>query len=306
MTRNFKMKRIDVFFLAILFVFNSQGIFAKSKTKYRAFSPTDAGKSVMLKSDSNKYKYFELESGKSIGFDVSGPAQVKIRTRAYLPENLLAGEYEVTVWEGSKVKTGRKAKTAVSKISIDGSKDRVGVARDILLKVPRGEHSYTLSMESGNISKFYVRFYQNLQKKKKTAYEAFQPYEFARREKLKSGKSSFSYYFVDDKGGAKLKVIGPTKIKIYCRANFDATLKEKSKFSLGVMENGKSVEIFAAVADKSSKGAYIEVRDVIPSTLHTFILEVPDGEHVYEFRKVNSLSANLAVRFGILRSSLGK
>jgi hypothetical protein len=305
--RSFKMKRYSIFFLAFLFALNGRMPSAASKIKYRAFSPSDAGKSVFLKSGSKQYKYFELGAGQTMEFTVKGPTRIKVRTRAALGGNLSSGEYEVTIWEGNKIRTGRKAETKKSKLAVNDGNDPVGLARDVIFKVPKGNHTYRVAVNSDRIDKFFLRFYQEKKKAKKTlSYGAFRPAEYARREKLKTSKSQISYYFIDEKGGVKLKVVGPTKIRINCRANFDPTMKGKAKFTLGVFENGKSVEKFSGIAEKSKKYAFLKVPDVIPSTMKKFTLDVPEGEHQYEFRKLNSSPSSLAVRFEILKSSLGK
>lgn len=299
------MKRIIALIVTVSIASGYQ-LSEAAKPVYKAFAPPDAGKSAMLKSGVKTYKYYEIESGKPVSITVKGPTRIKIRTRALLTGNIDAGDYRMTVWEGDRVRAGRKASTKPSKLTVAESQGQVGMARDLIFKVPEGTHSYTISFQSDRISKYYLRFYQEKTKKKKSAYQNYRPYEFARREKLHSGKSVISYYFVNDKGGAKLKVIGPTKLKIFCRANFDPTVKDKSKFTLGIFENGKNVKKFSGVAKKSTKSIFANVTDLIPSTVHTFVLDVAGGEHEYEFRKVNSSSPNLAVRFKILKSSLGK
>jgi len=306
MIRNFNVRLIGSTVIAFVYLFCGLTSDALAKTNYKAFTPTKAEKNAFLKSDSKKLKYFEIEKNGSIEFDITGPAKIKIRTRAAFSGNAESVAYKLTIWEGNKVRAGRKAKTKHSKLTVDGSDNKIGLARDIFLDVPKGKHVYTVSFSSGEVDMVYARFYMSKPKKKKSAYESYIPYEFVRKEKLKSGKSVSSYYFIDENGGAKIKVIGPTKIKIYCRANFDPTIKEKSKFSFGVFEGEKSVKKFSAIADKSSKSVYTKTPELIPSTMHSFVLDVPGGEHIYEFKKLNSPSPNLAIRFLILSSSLGK
>lgn len=307
MIRSFKMKKYIVFLLAFLFMMNGRTPLAESKINYRAFSPSEAGKSVFLKSGTKQYKYFELGVGQTMEFTVKGPTRIKIRTRAALGNNLSSGDYEVSIWEGDKIKTGRKVGTKKSKLTVKDGNHPAGLAKDVIFKVPKGSHKYKVVIESEKIDKFFLRFYQEKRKTKKAqSYGTFRPVEYARREKLKTSKSQISYYFVDEKGGAKLKVVGPTKIRINCRANFDPTMKGKAKFTLGVFENGKSVEKFSGIAGKSQKYAFLNVPDVIPSTMKKFTLDVPEGEHQYEFKKLNSSPPSLALRFEILKSSLGK
>jgi len=305
MIRSFEMKKISVCFLAILLLFNGQHLLANPKTKYKAFKPSRAGDSVFLKSDSKRYRYYVLEEGKAIYLDVTGPTGIKLRTRADLGP-VKSGNYDLYVWEGKELVAGRKAESSKSKLTLDGTDEHVGLARDIFFKVPRGKHTYSISARSEEIDKFYLRFYQQKKSKEKATYIPYRPYDYSKETKLKTQKSEIPYYLVEKDGGVRLKVIGPTKIRIYCRASFNPTVEDKSKFALGVYEKGKSIEMFTGIAKKSEKLAFSDLPDLIPSTLHKFYLDVPSGEHIYEFKKVNSPAPNLAVRFKILEHTLGK
>lgn len=297
------MRRTVVFFVASLLLLSGTAIGAK--TKYRVFTPSGAGKSQFLKSGEKKHKYFLLEEGKSLSFDIKGPIKAKIRTRAELPKGVSFGEYEIQIWEGDKLIAGRKVKSSVSKLKPEKGNASVGLAREVFFKVPRGTHKYIIRLVSGKIEKFYLRFYQEKKKKKRSVYVTYNPVKHERTVGLKSKKSTIPYYLVDGDGGTELKIIGPTKIKIYCRANFDPTMKEKSKFALGVFEKGKSVEKFSGIAKKSTRSGWVDLAELIPSTLHKFTLDVPPGEHIYEFKKMNSSAPSLSVRFKMLKSSLG-
>lgn len=305
MIRSYEMKKLSICFLAILFLFNGQHLLAESKTKYKAFKPSKAGESVFLKSDLKRYRYYVLEEGQAMYLDVSGPTRIKLRSRASLGR-IDSGDYDLYVWEGEKLIAGRKAETSKSTLKIDGTDNQVGLARDIFFKVPKGKHTYSIMAKSEKLDKFFLRFYQQKKSKKKSTYIPYRPYDYSTQTKLKTQKSEIPYYLVEKEGGVKLKVIGPTRINIFCRASFDPTVEDKSKFALGVYEKGKSVEKFTGIAQKSNKLAFVDLPDLIPSTLHKFYLDVPSGEHIYAFKKVNSPAPNLAVRFKILENTLGK
>lgn len=305
MIRSFEMKRFSIYFLAILFLFNVPHLLAESKIKYKAFKPSKAGESVFMKSGSKSLRYYVLEAGKTMYLEVTGPTRIKLRSRASLGR-VDSGDYDLYVWEGKELIAGRKTETSKSKLKLDGTDEYVGLARDIFFKVPRGKHTYSISARSGKIDKFYLRFYQQKKNKKKATYIQYRPYDYSTEAKLKTKKSEISYYLVEKDGGVRLKVIGPTKIKIYCRANFDPTVEDKSKFALGISEKGKSIEMFTGIAKKSKELAFSNLPGLMPSTLHEFYFDVPAGEHIYEFNKVNSPAPNLAVRFKILENSLGK
>ena len=115
MNRSFKMKRLTIIMLVLLMGIagNSQ---AASKAKYRAFTPSGAGKSAFAKSGDKQYKYFVVDKGTSFGFDVTGPATVKIRTRAAFKPNIKSLDYEIQIWEAERLISGRKVKASPATI----------------------------------------------------------------------------------------------------------------------------------------------------------------------------------------------
>ena len=300
------MKKSFIYAIAILLLAFGIAVAAKSKIKYRVFAPGGAEKKTFVKLNEKKYSYFELEKGKTIGFDVTGPTRVKIKTRALLPAALKSGSYEIQIWEGDKLITGRKAQAGVSKATIDNLSGQVGIGKNLKFKVPRGKHSYRVWIKSDDTDKFMVRFYQQKPARKKITYISKAPDFFSKKVKVPIKNSQVSYYVVDHSGGAKLSVVGPTKIKILCRAAFDHNMKGRSKFTLGVFENNSQVQMFSSMAEPSAKLMFAEMTDLIPSDLHTYILSVPSGKHTFEFRKMNSAAPNLAVRFKIQKDSVGK
>lgn len=296
--------RKSVYFGVIVFLLTFVTAEA-GKINYRVFRPGGAGKYEFLKSDGKKYKYFILEQNQGIDFDISGPTRAKIRVRPGLEGGIKSADFEIQVWQGDKLIAGRKANSLKSKLNSDTKGIDIGLARDIFFKVPKGKHSYKIKVVSSNVKKSYVRFYQE-KKKKKPKYVTYKPSEFDKTVKLKSSKSDITYYLIDRDGGVGMSVIGPAQIHIYCRANFDKTIKEKSKFGLGVYENGEVVKKHTGIAKKSLKTIYSDRTDLIPSTLHKYTLSVPSGKHNYTFKKENSAAPTLAIRFKIKEDGLGK
>ncbi len=297
------MKRTFVYTIALTVALSV--IASAAKTKYKVFAPHGVNNSVFIKAGEKKHKYFIAEQGKELSFEVTGPTRLKIRTRAEFAQSK-SGGYEIQIWKKNKLASGKKVESSRSDLTIEGANVAVGVARDIFLKVPSGKHKYTIRLLSGDSEKFYLRFYQAKPVRKKSSYASVRPTEFKNKVELKSKKSNIAYYLVDNDGGVKLKVIGPTKVRIYCRVNFDPTMKEKSKFGLGVFENGKSAQNYSGITNKVSGLAYVDHAGLVPSKLKKYTFDVPSGEHVYEFKKLNSAAPSLSIRFKMPKSNLGK
>lgn len=304
MSWSYKMKKIMIAVAAFCLLVSGSSMAAKAR--YKAFTPTGAGASVFLKSGTYQHKYFVAEKGKSLSFDIVGPAKVKIRTRVDLKAGISAADYEVQVWEGDKLIKGRKVKGSASKkVILPDASSTIGTAHNLTLVVPKGKHSYRLWLSSDQAEKYYVRFYQTRKTGMKVAYSSFKPVEFKKQINLVTGRKEIAYYLIDNAGGATVNVVGPTKLKILCRANFTPDMKGNAKFTLGLFEKGHIAVQFSAVAKIAPKLAFKELKDSIPSSVHEFIFEVPRGKHAYELRKIDSMAPSLAVRLQISAAGLG-
>jgi hypothetical protein len=297
------MKKLVIFTLA--FVILAGGSAFAVKTKYRAFSPTGAGKGLFLKSKTDQHKYFVVDKGTSFGFDIVGPTKVKIRVRAALKAGISLSEYEMQVWEGDQLIRGQKVKAKAASLTAEGVSTGVGVAKTLVLRVPKGKHSYRLWVTSANTDKFYARFYQAKKAVKKAKFSSFKPVEFSKQVTVKSAKNALAYYMVDTKGGAKLSVVGPAKLQVYCRVGFDKNMKGGVKFTLGMYEGTALASQFSGVAKVSTKVNFVEDGGLIPSYLYKFAFNVPSGKHIYLFKMLDSAAPGLALRFKITNTALG-
>jgi hypothetical protein len=307
MTWSFNMRRTAFLILAFAFSFSGAAFGTKAaKVQYRVFAPSGAGKSVFLKSGTRLQKYSVIDKGTTLGFDVVGPTKVKIRTRAEFRPDVAEVTYEGQVWEGDRLVDGRKVKVPTSKLTLPGQSMGIGNARDIIMKVPKGKHSYRLWLTSEMVDRYYVRFYQTKRPQKMPEYIMFRPYAFVKELSLTGGKVVTTYYLVDGNGGATLSIVGPTILQVYCRANFSKDVKGNSKYTLGVFEGGKQARVFEGTCKQAPKGVFKELPDMLPSTLQKFTLDVPAGKHIYELKKINSAAPSLSVRFKIMKKSLGK
>jgi hypothetical protein len=297
------MKKLVIFLLA--FAIMAGGSAFAAKTKYKAFTPTGAGKGLFLKSKTDQHKYFVVNKGTSFGFDITGPTKIKIRTRPAMKTGVALSEYEMQIWEGDKLIKGLKAKCKASMLTVEGETNSVGVAKSLTIAVPKGKHSYRLWVTSANTDKFYSRFYQVKKAARKIKYSSFKPLEFTKQITVKSGKNSIPYYMVNTKGGARVSVVGPAKMQIYCRAGFDKNMKGRVKYTLGMYEGTILAKQFPGVTKASTKTDFVEDGGLIPSYLKKFTFDVPAGKHTYEFKMLDSSSPGLALRFKISNSSLG-
>jgi hypothetical protein len=270
-------------------------------TAYNVFTPTGAGKNVLIKSGARQYNYFVVEKGVSFGFDITGPDKIKIHTRAEFKPGLKDVGYEIQVWEANHLIKGRKVNATPSALTFNNQ--ALGLSRDIIIDVPEGVHKYRLWITSDQADRYYTRFYQTNATVVDNPVNYIQPSQFRQQVTLLSGGNLEAYYIVDTAGGVTLTIDGPVMLTLFCRANFDKNMKGRAKFTLGMYEGDREVTQFAGAVPISSKAAFKELSDLVPSTLNTYGFSVPPGKHIYQFRKINSASPSLAIRFKATKST---
>jgi len=297
------MKKMMIALLAFIMIPYTVS-FAQNQT-YKVFTPSGGNLSEFVQSGENKFRYFILGESEPMYFSVDGPTKLKIRVRSDILDKGFT-IFEIQIWEGDQLIEGKRVKTGPSNLTALESGRKLGLSRDVFFDAAKGLHNYTVRIISEDAKKFYLRFYQTRRAKNSISYSGYRPTQYNEKITLKSSKNSSTYYIADNTNGVKVRAIGPTEIVIYCRANFDETMKGKSKFALGVYENDLELMKFSGIAEKSKTMIYEERSDLIPSKLHKFNLKVPAGSHEFEIRKVNSAASSLSVRFKMSDDSLGK
>jgi hypothetical protein len=301
------MKKIALLIIALVFIATGISFAANDtlETTYYAFTPDPTAPSVLLKSGDKQYKYYVIQKGTSFGFDIVGPNEIDISTRAELKTGVDVPEYEIQVWEADRLVESRKVTSKPSMLTLANQKVGVGVSRDAIFVVSPGKHSYRLWITSDKTDKYYARFYQTIKPAPKAGYHSFKPTVFQKEITLVTPKKTYTYYLVDNKNDATLSITGPAKLRIFCRVNFSKDMKKRAKFTLGMYENGREITQFPGVAKMSITLQFKELGDMVPSTLCTFAYDIPAGKHVYELKKINSTSSSLAVRFEIMTAGSG-
>jgi hypothetical protein len=295
------MNKIGIFVIAIACLIAGSSFAADTTgVVYKVFTPTGAGKSVLVQSGVKQYKYFVVEKGVSFGFDATGPAKIKIQTRAEFKSGIKELSYQIETWESNHLIKGRKVKATPSALSLNGQ--NIGLARSVIIDVPEGKHTYRLWITSDKTDKYYVRFYQS-GLTAAAVPDYIQPSQFRQQVTLLSGQNMLAYYLVDSNGGVTLSLAGPMQLQIFCRANFDHDMKGRAKYTLGMFEDNREIAQFSGAASMATGAQFKELSELVPSTLNTYTFNVPGGNHVYQFKKLESASPNLALRFKIAKTS---
>jgi hypothetical protein len=271
--------------LALIVLSMAQLSSAESGFKY--VKPTTYDQSTKLTIAGKSRHYFVVDADNHVSVTVEGPSQLKVMSRLQLSSETASPDYSYDVLiEGSKKP---KSVHHTSKLSekadgVEGAKF-IGVLRSKILDIPSGKHSVTITVPEGSKEVMYIRLSQKTNEfTGGTAVIAMTPFEYTSEIELVSDEVVYPYYRISTTDRAALRLVGPATLKVLSRIEFSPEMKGNQKWKVQVMEDGKLKKAYHLSAGSSDVIQYRNPAPLLPSRAETFFVEVPEGEHVYEFR----------------------
>lgn len=248
--------------------------------------------------------YHTLPSAGRLRLQIEGPGRLTAISRVLVPRGT-AGTipYAVVIREKGNVTARQKTTTGRSDATVQGTGAALGKLRKLVLRVPPGTHVYEVSLEeAGSASaamKFLFRSGKNPRKMVRLEARSYNRVATAVvKEKLQT-----CYVSTKDKG-VQLSIIGPTRLRVTTRLNYDTKMTGRQKFSIGVWEKDKRIMMKSLVTSKSLGATYQDWKDVVPGKTASFSVPVPSGEHWYTFRLEEGMARSVSMRFSIPKKDL--
>ncbi len=248
------------------------------------------------------YTYYCLTKGQALGFAVEGPARIDIRNRAGLSNSDDRAKYQIQVWEGEYLITSDKFKSKAIDAEMSNTDLLPAAYRTLSFETSAGVHNYRLWLTSDNIDTVFIRIYRSDISSVEPAKAAIYPLEYYRRVHLYSKKNQTPYYLISKENGVRLQVSGPASLLIRARANFTADMDGRIGFSITILENDEEIKALSATTAKSLSMAYQDYTGVVPSKPTEFLLDIPAGNHIYNFLLKESPAETVSIRFSTLKA----
>jgi hypothetical protein len=282
------------------------GIVMASETMARkTIMPFGRPRAVDYKNTKGKvYTYYCLVKDESMGFAVEGPVQIDIRSRAGLPQPNVTADYQVQVWEDEYLIAAEKFKSKRVESEILNSGLYPAAFRKVTFEAPGGVHNYRLWLVSDNIDTVFVRIYKSESESETPVKVNMYPLEYFKRVHLYSKKNQTPYYLVTKDKGVKLKITGPASFIVRARANFTTDMDGRIGYTLSMMEDGQEINTLSATTSKSLTMAYQDYTGVVPSRPTQFVVEVPAGNHTYNFLLKESAAETVSIRFNVPKQDM--
>jgi hypothetical protein len=165
--------------------------------------------------------------------------------------------------------------------------------RSTLLEVPPGDHTYRIIL--WDVTSGEVAF--KISPSTPTEWVDVAPLGSPDELVVPEDERLVTYSMLESGSSLRIRVEGDTRMKFVVRLNFDQTMDAEAGFTLEVQENGKSVDRRSYRTYRSETATYRNLGTLIPSRAEVDYLDVPDGEHVYEFRLSGTLAGSASIRF---------
>lgn len=251
----------------------------------KIIKPTNAGSRVSIIVSGKERIYYQLSADKAVVLHVKGPGKLKIITRGQFNSSVngywnYSVLYRIDGTEKTKadfnlVKRDAKAMFKDKSLGIPAS------AENIEIELSRGEHTIELWSQSQN-SKIHARFLFTSIKEKKIDWIPLSPIYPNDPVSLVTNEDVFSYYRFSAKKPLKIRITGPTTLRILNRLEINYKMKGAVNYRLQVKEDKAVKNTYMLCSTASDITTYKKPIGKIPGKANEIIINVPAGKHIYE------------------------
>ena len=278
-----KINKLSILILIVILLFNSDLIFPNSPGK--VLKPKKANAKVSIIVSGKSRIYYLLSSKEQTVITAKGPGKLKIITRGQLSS--LSNEYlDYTVYY--RIDGAEKIKADFNNVERDANavfKDESfgfpSVGKNIIIDLAQGEHTVELWNGSEH-PKVNSRFVLDEKKEKKIDWVPLSPLYPNEPVSLVTNEDIISYYRFSPKKPLKIKITGPTTLRLLNRLENDYQMKGIIIYRLQVKEDKTVKNTYMLNCVGSEVTTYKKGRGKIPGKANEIVINVPGGTHLYE------------------------
>jgi len=276
------MKILNIIVLLFVFILSD---FLQPASGEKLIKPKNSETKTTLIVLGKNRTYYALSSKQPAVLNVKGPGKLKIITR--IKFGLKAkDELDYSIYyrlDGSeKIKSDFKdvERDAEAKFE-DGNSGTPGTGEKIIIELSRGEHSIEIWQEGENY-KINARYLLTKLKEKKIDWVSLSPLYPNEPVSLVTGENVVSYYRFSDSKPLKVKITGPTVLRILSRVENHYYMKGRINYRLQVKEGDAIIHTYLLNSIRSDVTVYRKGCGRVPGKAKEIIIDVPKGTHVYK------------------------
>jgi len=277
--------------------------------KWTVVTPKSA-QPVAIESKKSKQEYFSLTEKTPLTVKVTGPGFIRFVTRTILPAKKKEGIYGLVVLKDGQDRKLVSRTTTYSTSKVVGAPSvRLGKPKTVTLKVPAGEHEYQVALPPDAKHDAFVRFKFSEKTVKKASvskvgYIAYLPRKFTEEVRIQVKEQEYICYRASADKPVEVEVIGPTKLKVISRLEFDHTMRGEKPYRVQISEESKIIQTSPFNGKISGTAAYSASSDKVLGRGDSFFLDVPAGKHRYLVNTPDK-GSSILLRFFCPQKDLG-
>lgn len=224
--------------------------------------------------------YFEVSPKRPLELSVTGPARVRVVTRAMVAAGVaLPVSYAVKVVSaGATLGESKTESSPADRVRRRDGKGVVCKSRTLLVSVPAGVHGLSIGVEGAPdiLARILVA---SPQREPDTAMISLTPLEAARSVTVAEGERLIPYYTTRRGRPVRFRIVGPTSVEVTSRLDFDSTMRGPQRYRLAIRAGGAPTREETFTTTKAAAATYAEMKDRVPSKIDRIVLTLGDGTH---------------------------
>jgi hypothetical protein len=276
--------------LLLILIFFTVHMVLLGDPKPKILVPQNGGSPVSIIVSGKSYKYYPVSNKEALVLTTRGPGKLKIITRYQLPSK---NEKDIDYTVYYRINGGSKIKVEFSNVGVDEKSkfkiDSQGVpatGKNIAIELSRGEN--TIELWSGSVNtKILTRSLFTATKEKKIDWVSLSPSYPNQPVSLVTNEEVVSYFRYSSGKPLKIKITGPTTLRILNRVEFDYKMKGKLSYRVEVREDKKLKNTYMLCSDRSDVSKYRNDGKKNPGKANEIYITVPSGAHSYEINTLD-------------------
>jgi hypothetical protein len=275
--------RLKIFVIALLLLLFADPISADSKTKL--LKPKNAKEKVTIIISGKNRSYYPLIQKESLVVTTKGPGKLKIITRAQIKsQQKKIVNYSVYYSLNGSPKVKAEFDDVNQDVKSKFKNEALGspgTGEELILELGRGEHTIEVWQASTN-PQVVARFLFTPTKETKINWVSLSVLYPNEPVSLVTNEDLVTYYRFSSKKPLKIRITGPTTLRILSRVENQYQMKGRINYRLQVKEDGEIKNTYMLSSVRSEVTVYRKGCGRIPGKAREIVVYVPKGKHIYE------------------------
>jgi len=249
--------------------------------------------------------YFRVTPEEPLGLTIEGPVRLRIVSRAELggdPAGVV--RYHLRITEGNTMLDEQSTESSASSlVRLAAGNKAVCKSRRMQVDIPKGNHPLKLSLEG--TPAVLVRLQKAAPGRGKETMVTLTPFEAARSVLLTEGEKTIPYFSVLPGKPVRLRVVGPTRLELLTRLDFDATMRGNQTYKLAISEGKRRLREVAFKTSKATTATYTNLEDRVPSKFDRVQLTIEEGAHEISVELLEPAQGSVEIHAQIPQPAVG-